>query len=148
MELVPLCHTFTTRGRCVHMCGIGIVIINEFMLSNCQSSCNILYMGVKLLSIEMEGRGRLIRLFSFFMCVQCIKWPRRWKAWASLSWRHGELWRDTATKCCVWTGARTRGGSSAPLRSYTLLSLKYLVLTFPKKTCLWWFCFLLVLHVL
>lgn len=115
----------------VQMC--RSVIINVFILSNFQSSCNILYIGVTWLSIEMGGGGRLIRWFSLFMCVQCIKWRRRWRAWASLSWRHGELWRDTATKCCAWTGARTRGGSSAPLRSNTLLSLEYLVLTLPKK---------------
>lgn len=71
-------------------------------------------------------------MFTFF-CVQCTKWPRRWKAWASLWWRHGGLWRDTATRCCVWTGARTRGGSSAPPRSHTLWLLQCFNLNLTKK---------------
>lgn len=55
------------------------------------------------------------------VCAQCTRWQKRWRVSGSLSWRPGELWRDMATRFCVWTGVRTRGGSSAPRRSDSTL---------------------------
>lgn len=48
---------------------------------------------------------------------QYIKWQRRLRLWVSLSWRPDEPWKVMEIKSCVWTGVKTRGESSAPLRS-------------------------------